>query len=129
MLTIRPIEDKKMQEELCELCGAEYRADDLAYSCYEGEKFVGVCQFMLKGGCVYLHDIATAKETDDFGAQFIMGRAALNFADLTGFSDAYYVDPENEKLAAMIGFKKNEDEKWYFDLRGFFESPCSCDKY
>lgn len=128
MLTIRPIEDKNKQQELCSLCGVEYRADDLAYSCYEADSFVGVCQFILKGGYIYIHDIATAKDVDDFGARFIMGRAALNFADLNGFHDALYVEPENEKLASMIGFKKNDEGEWYFDLRGFFESPCSCDK-
>ena len=129
MLTIRPIEDKEIQKELCSLCEAEYLPDDLAYSCYEGEKFVGVCQFMLKGGCVYLHTLATAKEIDDFGAKFIMGRAALNFADLAGFHDAYCSISNDEKLISMIGYKKNEEDKWYFDLRGFFESPCSCDKH
>jgi len=129
MLTIRPIEDKNTQSELCELCAAEYLADDLAYSCYEEDRFVGVCQFILKDSCVYLHTLATALGVDDFGAKFIMGRAALNFADLAGFHDAYYVKPEDEKLAEMIGFKNTDEGKWYFDLRGFFESPCSCDKH
>lgn len=129
MLTIRPIEDKKLQEDYCALCGIEYLADALAYSCFEGEKFIGVCQFMLKSGCVYLYHLATAADIDDFGAKFIMGRAALNFADLSGFSDAYYVSPDDEKLAKMVGFKKDDDGNWYFNLRGFFESPCSCDNH
>ena len=129
MLTIRPIEDKAKQEELCTLCGIEFLPDDLAYSCYEADKFIGVCQFLLRGGCVYLHHLATARDVDDFGAKFIMGRAALNYADLAGFCDAYYDTPDDEKLAKMVGFKLNDKGEWYFDLRGFFESPCSCDKH
>ena len=128
MLTIRPIEEKSRQEELCKLCDAVYKADDLAYSCYEGDRFVGVCQFLLKDGKALLHDISLAVGTEDFGAQFIMGRAALNFADLAGFHDAYYIDPVDTVLAERIGFKNNVNGEWYFDLRGFFESPCSCDK-
>lgn len=126
MLTIKPIEDKKIQEELCDLCGVEYKADALAYSCYEAQTFVGVCQFTLKGTAVYLLDLAVRTGTSDVGALFIMGRSALNFADLAGFHDAYYPDPADAKLAAMIGFKRDDGDKWYMDLRGFFEGGCSC---
>lgn len=127
MLTIRPIEQKEEQERLCGLCGIPYRADALAYSCDEEQERIGICQFHLHDGGIYLDDLATLTGMTDTGALFIMGRAALNFGDLAGFHDAYYPAPADDKIAKMIGFKKNPDGEWYMDLRGFFTSPCSCD--
>ena len=128
MLTIRPIEQKQAQQELCEQCGVEYRPDTLAYSCYEADKLIGVCQFFLHSGGVYLADLSLAPGVEDDLAQFLMGRAALNFADLAGFHDAYYPAPEDEALAGQIGFRKNSDGVWYMNLRNFIISPCSNDK-
>ena len=128
MLTIRPIEQKQIQQDLCVQCGVEYRPDTLAYSCYEAEKLVGVCQFYLRAGGVYLTDLSLAQGVEDDLALFLMGRAALNFADLAGFHDAYYPTPEDEGLAKQIGFRKNSCNEWYMNLRNFFISPCSHDK-
>lgn len=127
MLTIRPIEEKERQESLCGLCGLAYKPDALAYSCYEREKLIGICQFHLSSGKVFIDDLANSVEVQDDGALFIMGRAALNFADLSGFSDAYLLGKVNDKIAKMIGFKKNDAGEWYMNLRGFFDSPCTSD--
>ncbi len=127
MLKIVPIGDKKEQERMCEICGCEFLIDSLAYSCHDGDVFAGVLQFHLKGGAAYIDNITFAPGYSDNTALFIMGRAALNYSDLVGFSDAYYLNPDDEKIAIMIGFRKNQEGVFYFDLRGFFESPCSHD--
>lgn len=48
MLIIKPIQEKKEQEEYCALCGCEYDVDCLAYAAFVDEKFVGVCQFIYR---------------------------------------------------------------------------------
>ena len=128
MLKIKPIGEKKEQERLCNICSCEYLIDSLAYSCYDDEVFAGVLQFHLKDNGVYIDNITFAPGYSDKTALFIMGRAALNYADLVGFHDAYFPSPDDDKTAIMIGFSKNQEGIFYFDLRGFFESPCSHDK-
>ena len=127
MLKIRPIEDKASQERYSLFCGADYYSDSLAYSCYEDDTFVGICQFHLSDDKVFIDNLVGVIGSDDVNALFIMGRAALNFADLSGFHDAFYLNPTNDKLARMIGFKKDIGGDWYMDLRNFFDSPCSHD--
>lgn len=128
MLTIQPIESKDNQRQLSLQCGTEYLPDCLAYSCSDGDEIIGICQFHLAGDRVYIDTLANIPGHDDYLSKFIMGRAALNFADLTGFHDAYYPSPEDERLCRHIGFDKNDAGEWYMNLRGFFTSPCSCDK-
>lgn len=127
MLKIKPIGEKQEQERLCNVCSCEYLADSLAYSCYDDGTFAGVLQFHFKDGGVYIDNIDFAPGYSDNTALFIMGRAALNYSDLVGFHDAYFLSPNDDKIARMIGFRKNPEGIFYFDLRGFFEAPCSHD--
>ena len=57
MLIIKRIPDGEMQEYLCSLCGAEYNEEYDAFSCYENEKFVGICQFICADGTAYIKDL------------------------------------------------------------------------
>ena len=43
MLTVLPIQDKKIQEELCKICGAEFDTNSFAYRADDGV-FLGICQ-------------------------------------------------------------------------------------
>ena len=47
MLEIKPIQDKSAQKALCELCGAVYRPEALAYSAYDNGAPVGISQFRI----------------------------------------------------------------------------------
>lgn len=128
MLKIKPIEDKAAQQRYSIFCKADYFPESLAYSCHDGDRFVGMCQFHLEGEKAVIDNLVNSLDSEDEGALFIMARAALNFADLNGFHDAFYLNVTNEKLAKMIGFTQNTDGDWVMNLRGFFNSPCSHDK-
>jgi hypothetical protein len=124
MLTVKPIDKKEDQKILCEKCFVTYNADYFAYSAYEDGVFLGVCQFGMRDGVGHIYDIAPAPDTDDFTAQFVLGRAALNFIDLCGVKDAYF-EGEESRLTLAVGFKKRDDGKLYMNLEGFFTGdPC-----
>ena len=127
MLIIKPIQEKTTQEELCSLCGAEYKADLVAYGAWVDKRFVGICQFRL-GRVGAICDLKKATGTDDTEAMFIMGRQTMNYMDLHGTHAAYFEGDGDEKFIKWLGFRENEEGKWYADLSSFFKSPCSADK-
>ena len=125
MLKVLPIQTKEEQELATSRCGVKYREDALAYLATVDDVFVGVCQFKLtpNGGEVY--DIALLPDKDDFEALFVMGRAALNFIDLCGIHNAFYVGEDtDEPLLKAVGFKKDESDRWAINLEGFFTDHC-----
>lgn len=126
MLEIKPIEIKSNQEKLCALCGVAYNKNALAYSAYEGETPLGICQFYLDDEYGYIYDLENVKGVDDFEALFIMGRAVLNFIDLCGTHKALFCGEES-RLTKAVGFSQ-KDGKLFIDLEGFFENHCSHDK-
>ena len=65
MLIIKPIQDKKDQEEYCALCGCEYDVDCLAYGAFVDERLVGVCQFIYRTDGAHIVSLRQAKEEDD----------------------------------------------------------------
>ncbi|MBR6514340.1 MAG: hypothetical protein IKT46_05840 [Clostridia bacterium] len=129
MLEVYPIQSKAQQQELCEKAGIKYDADKLAYMGIIGGELMGVAQFGIKGKCGYIYDLENIKGTDNTELLFVMGRAALNFIDLCGITDSYFVarDEGREALISRIGFKKDENNKWYMDTKGFFTEPCKCE--
>jgi hypothetical protein len=128
MLKVLPIQSKSEQEEICKLCGVEYKPDLLAYSATVDGELRGVSQFKLtdKGGLVY--DVAPALNTYDFEAMFVLGRGTLNFIDLCGVHYAIYCGPiedeQKERLIKAIGFKKTDSGSFELDLTGFFTDHC-----
>ena len=84
MLIVKPIEDKKVQEEVCAACGAVYDADALAYAAREDETLIGVCQFKLGAPCAEVLDLKSAAGVEDYEGMFILARGTLNFIDLCG---------------------------------------------
>lgn len=127
MLIIKPIEDKGLQEQLCARCRVSHKPDLVAYGAWVGEDFVGISQFRM-GKVGVISDLAKAVGTDDTEAMFIMGRQTMNFMDLHGTHAAYFEGDCDEAFIKWLGFKKNDEGKWWADLTAFFKSPCSADK-
>ncbi len=126
MLEIKPIEDKEEQQKICTSCGILYRSELFAYKAYDNGKLLAASQFDIEGKSAVIYDIKQVIGTpDDFEAIFILGRAVLNFLDLCGVETAYFDNKtgENEKLAKLIGFKK-ENEKLCINLKGLFDASC-----
>ena len=127
MFEVKPIQDKPTQEQICNLCGVEYIAEDFCYSVWDEGKFSGVCQFNIYADRGEVHSLISLPEADAFQAMFTAGRAALNFIDLCDVHLAYYTGKvQDETLIKAIGFRRNAEGRWEMDLTGFFTKPCSC---
>ena len=125
MLIIKRIPESEMQEYLCSLCGAEYNEDYDAFSCYENEKFVGICQFICEEGTAYIKDLKCKKGLMDAEALIIMGRGVLNYVDLHGTHKAKCApDASSETIILACGFKRTDDGRFFVDLEGFFDGKC-----
>lgn len=132
MLKVLPIQSKTEQEAICLRCGVKYDADLLAYSATINDRLVGVCQFKVTDRGGIIKDISSVLESENEAeekeALFVLGRATLNFIDLTGMHKAYFEADCDEALIRRIGFKKVKNEKgdeiYFADLTNFFCEPC-----
>ncbi|MBQ8837102.1 MAG: hypothetical protein IJ002_06315 [Clostridia bacterium] len=126
MLIVKPILDKKVQEELGNLCGAEFNPDYLAFSAYDDDNFVGFCQFSVDGGVATMTDIRHINGFNDFEAMFIISRGSLNYIDLCGFHVARCTaDAGDLTLIRAIGFKEIGDGIFEMNLTEEFTGKCS----
>ncbi len=128
MFKITPVNDKKIQESICTLCGGQYKPDYLCYVMTDLETgdVMGYSQFELLKGTAYLSDLREAPNRSDFEAMFILGRQTLNFIDLCGIHNAKAdKNSGDEKLLHAIGFRENEEGELYIDLTGMFDGKCS----
>lgn len=127
MLIIKPIQNKNEQEEICKVCGVDYKPELLAYSAKEDETLLGIAQFRLNGEDGEIYDLKNADGVDDVEALIIMGRAALSFIDLCGIKRAKMFTGD-KKLPYLLEFELNKDDEFELDLEGYFVSPCEREK-
>ena len=101
MFKITPIQEKALQKEICQLCGAEFRPEAFAYQMFDIEsgEIMGMSQFEISE-VGYIYDIKEAPNRNDFEAMFILGRQTMNFINTCGvrFCKAR-VNQKNEKKA------------------------------
>jgi hypothetical protein len=125
MLEVLPIQDKKEQETIANLCGVPFRTELLAYKALVDGELRGICQFKMSANGGSIVDFANVPEKYEFEPMFVMGRAALNFIDLCGIHRAYFdAECDNETLIKAIGFSRNADGRFEMDLTDFFQEPC-----
>ena len=132
MLVIRPIQEKTLQNELTERCGAVYDADSLAYAAYDCEDdgesvraLLGVCQFAFRSGYGSINALRPAPDTSDREALMIMARTAMNFLYRCGYPRAVMEDgAADTELTDSLGFRCDDDGKNAIDLIEFYKSPC-----
>ena len=127
MLEIKPIQTKEDQKEICGLCGVEFDPDCFAYGAKENGKLLGISQFRILGEYAVIYDLANTDEVDDLEALILMGRATLNFIDLSGIKNAV-IKTENRNLPKILGFEKDDNGVYKLNLEGYFESPCQKNK-
>ena len=125
MLKVTPIQSKDEQKAACEICGAEFDTDLLAFALYEGDKILGVSQFNMapEGGVIRTIDL-----TDDkFDLFYMLCAGTMNFIELCGALYAYLDAPVEAVRAKALSFDRDESGRWKSDLKAFFSSPCkSC---
>ncbi|MBE6701294.1 MAG: hypothetical protein E7582_05330 [Ruminococcaceae bacterium] len=126
MLIIKPIQDKEYQKEVCELCGFEFKPLSFAYSEKEDDKLIASCQFDILGKRAVISDFGMVRGVhEDIEALIILGRAVLNFMELSGAEDAVFESKSKiaDKYAKMLGFKE-ENKEYKIVLKGLFDSKC-----
>ncbi len=126
MLEIKPIEDKKEQEEICRRCGLRYSPALFAYKALENGSLLAAAQFDILGSEAVIEDMRQViGSAEDREALFILGRAVMNFLDLCGVKTATYqiTDEASESYASLLGFRKVDGER-KITLTGLFDSPC-----
>ena len=125
MIEVLPIQSKSEQEVLCARCGVKYDVEAMAYGSQIQGEMTGICQFSIDSQGGHVLTIGRVPGHDDFETVFLLGRAALNFIDLCGVHNAFYVgDVTDELLLKAIGFKENSEGKYEMDLNGFFTDHC-----
>ncbi len=131
MLKVLPIQTKSEQEAICSKCNVKFETDLLAYSATLDDRLAGICQFTMNENGGSIRYLALAEGCENEEVLFVLGRATLNFIDLTGVHKAYFdgeVNEANEMLIRRIGFCRREDGRFFVDLTNFFVSPCQHDK-
>ena len=124
MLEVKPIQSKDDQRDFCERVGARYDADLLAYSLFDCDRLVGVCQFKLtpEGGSIKSLDLTDEK----FDLIYMLCAGTLNFIELCGALYAFLDFDISPTKAKLLGFDPDEHGRYRIDLKKFFSNPCKC---
>ena len=126
MFKITPINDKQIQKQFAEACGAKYNEDFFAYAMTDAEsgEIMGFSQFEIDGDFGYISSLRPKIGYEDFEAMFILGRATMNFIDTCGaHACRASLDAAEERLIKAIGFKLCEEE-YICDMTGMFDGHC-----
>ena len=126
MLIVKAMQDKIAQEKLCALCGVRFDPDLLAYSAYEGDAPIGICQFRFASGCAVIEDLRSLPDVQDFEGMFILARGTLNFIDLAGTHRACCTASAGDPtLLRAVGFRETSPDHFEIDLTNAFSGHCS----
>ncbi len=131
MFVIRPVNDKNIQEELCQTCGVPYIPADFAYFAADlsddGSKLLGIlgiCQFSMTEAGGTVHHLTPFPGTFDEEVMIIMVRTAMEFVHRCGGKTMLLADGACETaFGEKIGFRLTEGE-YQIDLVEFYKSPC-----
>ena len=127
MFKISPINDKELQKNYAERCGAQFREDFFAYSMIDIETgdLMGFSQFEIDENGGYILDLKPRIGYSDFEAMFILGRATMNFIDLCGIHTCRASSLAAERrLLISIGFKEMDSGEYFADMTGMFDGKC-----
>ena len=127
MFKISPIQDKELQKEYAEACGATFCPDLFAYSMINQDngELMAIAQFDISGESGYIKTLMPKIGYTDFEAMFILGRQTMNFIDLCGIHTCRAaLNAGEERLIKAIGFKLTDDGEYFADMTGMFDGHC-----
>lgn len=119
MIAIRPVYTSYEREEYMKPFGIIPEENQVVISAINDGKFVGAALVSFEGSNGTIHMMSLIEGYDDYIDRFLIGKAALNFLDLSGAKDVTYVGTD-EKLAKALGFKTDENGMT-INLSGYFE--------
>ena len=108
MLTVKPIQDKQEQKDICNLCGVKYDEEHFCYGGYKEGVLTACCQFYLNGEYGTIDEIAYVPGHEDKDLVLLIGMSAISFIDICGVKKVIYTG-NNEEFALSLGFTKNEN--------------------
>lgn len=133
MIAIRPVYTSYEREEYMKPFGITPEENQIVIAANNDGRFVGAALVSFEGNNGTVHMMSLIDGYDDYIDRFLIGKAALNFLDLSGAKDVIYVG-DDEKLAKALGFKI-EDGNMTINLTGYFDGAhegcsghCSEDK-
>ena len=135
MFAVKPLQDKNVQKELCEMLLTPYIPDSLAYFAADLTDdgtailgIIGILQFRMteEDGEILTLVPMPGKEEDE--AMIIMERAAMSFMHRSGIKKMTMKESAGpDAVLSRSGLPKKNGE-YYVDLDRFFISPCHFNK-
>ena len=133
MIAIRPVYTSYEREEYMKPFGIVPEDNQVVIAANNDGRFVGAALVSFEANSGTVHLMSLIEGYDDYIDRFLIGKAALNFLDLSGAKDVTYVGSD-EKLAKALGFKI-DNGKMTINLTGYFDGAhegcsghCSEDK-
>ncbi len=119
MIAIKPVYTSYEREEYMKPFGIVPKDNQVVIAAINDGRFVGAALVSFKDNTGTVHLMSLIDGYDDYIDRFLIGKAALNFLDLSGAKDITYTG-DDEKLAKSLGFKLvNQHMK--IDLTGYFD--------
>ena len=119
MIAIRPVYTSYEREEYMKPFGIVPEENQVVIAANNDGRFVGAALVSYSGNEGIVHMMSLIDGYDDYIDRFLIGKAALNFLDLSGAKDVTYIGSD-EKLAKALGFEI-EDGKMTVNLTGYFD--------
>ena len=119
MIAIRPVYTSYEREEYMKPFGIVPEDNQVVIAANNDGRFVGAALVSFEGNNGTVHMMSLIEGYDDYIDRFLIGKAALNFLDLSGAKDVTYVG-NDEKLAKALGFKI-ENGNMTINLTGYFD--------
>lgn len=130
MFVVRAIQDKALQEEICNILKTDYKENSLAFFAADLkddgtniDKYISICQFYLnKMGEIVNFTAADGRNEDE--AVIVMLRTVMSFMYRCGVKVAAFSDGSvNDWWLAKSGFIE-QNGTYMMDLEKFYTSPC-----
>ncbi len=122
MLVIRPVHTSYEREEYTKMFGITPQDGFHVIAALNDMEFVGASYVSFDGKDGYIHNMSLVDGYDDLTDKILLGKATLNFLDMSGAKDIVFVT-DDEKFAKMLGFKLS-DGKYFLNLTGYFDGNC-----
>lgn len=119
MIAIRPVYTSYEREEYMKPFGIVPNENQVVIAANNDGRFVGAALVSYSGNDGTVHLMSLIEGYDDYIDRFLIGKAALNFLDLSGAKNVTYTG-NDEKLAKALGFKI-ENGNMTINLVGYFD--------
>ena len=119
MIAIRPVYTSYEREEYMKPFGIVPEENQVVIAANNDGRFVGAAYVSFEGTEGTIHLMSLIDGYDDYIDRFLIGKAALNFLDLSGAKEVTYTGAD-EKLARALGFKIDSGVMT-INLEGYFD--------